>query len=155
MVAQSADGDIPDRVDFPQKLRIHTKHSARVGKKKHLSLGGAGIVCPIHRSHGSHTQGSLFLVDLSRIFFPDENGFLADIQQLRDVFFRNDVAALKGGAFKTVTHGGNIVAKFHADGRFNRYFLHFLSSQVSFGVLRNQNHILRNRIRSYYNRIAL
>ena len=154
MVAQGADGDIPDGVDLPKQLRIHAEHSPPVGKEEYLSLGGAGIVRPLYGSHSRHTQGSFFFVNFPGVLFPDKNGFLADVKKLRDVFFRNDMPAFECGSFKSVTHGSNIMTKLHADGRFNRYFFHFLSSPISFRILRNQNHILRNRIRSYYNRIA-
>ena len=147
VIPQGADGDIPDGVDLPQKLRIHAEHAPPVGKEKDLALRRAGIMRALHGSHGRHAQRRLFLMDLARIFFPDKNGLLANIEQFGNIFFRNDMAAFESGTFKTVTHGCDIMAQLHANSRFNRYFFHFCFHLSISGFPRNQNHILGNGIR--------
>ena len=38
VIPQSADGNIPDCVDFPEKFRVHAEHPATVGKEKHFAF---------------------------------------------------------------------------------------------------------------------
>ena len=110
MVTQRADGDIPDGIDLPQKLGVHTEHSSFVSKEENLTLRRLGIVSAIHRSHCSHTQRCFLLMDFTRVLFPDEDCFLADVQKLRDILLGDNMTALESGAFKTVTHGCDVMA---------------------------------------------
>ena len=67
----------------------------RYGKQQYLALGGAGIMSMLHRGHDRHALSRILLMDFSHVFFPDQHGTLADVQQSGDVFFLNDMPSLK------------------------------------------------------------
>ena len=124
VVRQSADGDVSDGVDLLQKLGIHPEHTSLVGKEEHLSLGRFRVMGTLYWSHGGHPSGAVILVDLSCVFFPDEDMLFSDAQHMVNVFFPDDVSPLEGHTLETIVHFRDVVAQLHADCVLHIDFFH-------------------------------
>ena len=131
MIGQGADGDVPDGINFVQKLPVHPEQAPLVRKQQNLALGRLCIVTAFHRGHGGHPPGAVVLMDFPGVFLPDEHRAFADVQHMLHILLPDDLAPLEGDAFEAVVHLGDIVAQLHADGVLNLYFLHFITSFVS------------------------
>ena len=109
MVGQRADRDIANGVDRIQQGDIDPEQTVSLCGEHHLALAWPCKAAILDSSEPGQPQGGVLLVDLTRMFLPDKDMLLAQIQQPFHILLFDHMAPAEHRAFEILSNTGDIV----------------------------------------------